>query len=110
MKFLGFTFFEKDKPDPSVLIPLSQAKRHETVEAEYARRQSEEERRPGSGGRKGLNGKKDGSDSELGRSTSPLRSPYTIEGLREEVTNDLATGHDTAYDCESCMAEEACGG
>ena len=43
MKFLSFTFFEKDSPDPSVLIPLTQAKRHETVEAEYARRQSAEQ-------------------------------------------------------------------
>ena len=104
MKFLSFTFFEKDKPDPFVLVPLAQAKRHETVEAEYARRQSVEQRRQSDtcvG--KGLNGKKYGSESELGRSANPLHSPYTIEGLREEVTNDVATsGHDTAYDCEFC--------
>jgi hypothetical protein len=104
MKFLSFTFFEKDKPDPSVLVSLAQAKRHETVEAEYAGRQSAEQRRQSDTyAGKGLSGKKDGSESELGRSTNPLHSPYTIEGLREEVTNDLATsGHDTAYDCEFC--------
>lgn len=108
MKFLGFAFFEKDQPDPSVLVPLSQAKRHETVEAEYARRQSEEQKCQSDGSiDKKVNGKN--GDSELGLTTNRMLSPYTIEGLRQEVTSEVGpSGQDTSYDCEFCHGGEVC--
>jgi hypothetical protein len=103
MKFPGLEFFEKEELDQSVLVPLSQAKRHKVVEAEYARRHSEEQKHQGALG----DGKdtKDGSESEEGvmRMSSLEYSPYTIEGLRAEVMEDMKTnGYDTAYDSEFC--------
>ena len=108
MKCLGFTFFEKDQLDPSVLVPLSQAKRHETVEAEYARRQSEELKRQSDGS---IDKKVDGKegDSELGQATNQVLSRYTIEGLRQEVTSEVGpSGQDTSYDCEFYDGREVC--
>ena len=99
MKFRGISFFEKNKLDPNVLVPLSQARRHKTVEAEYQRRQSEEQKRQAEFGDDKT--KKDGSDCEQGvRSLSSSEySPYTIEGLRAEVMEDMrAGGHGSAYD------------
>jgi hypothetical protein len=101
MKFLGLEFFTKDAPDPSVLVPLAQAKRHSTVEADYARRRSEEGHRVSNADDKDPGAKKDGSDSELGRADSPAHSMYSIEGLREECMRDVvASGQDSSYDCE----------
>lgn len=112
MKFLGANFFEKDKLDSNVLVPLSQAQRHKTVEAEYQRRQSEEQmRQAGLGEGKD---KKDGSDTEKRARplSSSLHSPYTIEGLRAEVMEDMRTsGHDSVYDSElSSVVKEVFGG
>jgi hypothetical protein len=112
MKFLGANFFEKDKLDSNVLVPLSQAQRHKTVEAEYQRRQSEEQmRQAGLGEGKD---KKDGSDTEKQARplSSSLHSPYTIEGLRAEVMEDMRnSGHDSVYDSElSSVVKEVFGG
>lgn len=105
MKFLGTNFFEKDKLDPNFLVPLSQSKRHKVVEAEYQRRQSEEQKRlAGLGDDKT---KTDGSESEEGvrRMSSAGYSPYTIEGLRSEVLEDMRnSGHDAAYDSAFCTS------
>ena len=101
MKYLGLEFFEEDKLDPNVLVPLSQAKRHQVVEVEYQRRQSEEKNRSGDG-----RDKKDGSESEESGLTmsSAEYSPYTIKGLRAEVMEDMKnSGHDSVYDSECCV-------
>lgn len=106
MKFLGFTFFEKESVDkyPGVLVPLAQASRHPTVAAEYARRRSADGRNPdGSPSSTEKKVEKTGSDGEDGvlRTSSTEYSPYTIEGLRAEVHEDASSGgHDTAYDCK----------
>lgn len=101
------SLFTKDHVDnyQGVLVPLSSAKRHPTVEAEYARRRSAEGRNsdgtPGTPVQeKKVEGK--GSDTEDGvmRTTSANYSPYTIEGLRAEIMEDAdsGSGGDTAYD------------
>lgn len=101
MKFLGITLFEKDSVDKyeGVLVPLATAQRHPTVEAEYARRHSEEgERSEGSDQPTAV---KD-DEAKAGQSTAnrEWNGTYTIEGLREEVMDDVgAGGHDSAYDC-----------
>lgn len=106
--------FQKESVDNyhGVLVPLSQAKRHESVEAEYARRFSHDGARPGSAsGSKKKDSDDDGAaapggkgDEETGRGAPAgaiWDGAYTVEMLREEVTNDVAaSGHDTAYDCE----------
>ena len=104
MGFMGFTNpFHKESVDDyqGVLVPLANAVRHPTVAAEYARRRSLE----GSDGSPHSNDtKKDKtSDNEDGvmRTTSAGYNPYTVEGLRAEVDEDVAaSGHDTAYDCK----------
>ncbi|KAJ5054111.1 uncharacterized protein L3040_000394 [Drepanopeziza brunnea f. sp. 'multigermtubi'] len=124
MKFLGTTLFEKDlsvNDFADVLVPLAQASRHPTVVAEYARRRSAEGRRsprlgsgldPG-GEKKISDGDADAAtavDREDGmlRTTSDEYSPYTIEGLKAEVREDLsAGGHDTAYDLKSKVINKA---
>jgi hypothetical protein len=97
--------FHKDsvKDYQDVLVPLANAQRHPTVEAEYARRRSAE----GHGSTGDFNGAKkevrNESSGEEGvmRTTSHKYSPYTIEGLRAEVVEDLASsGHDSSYDCK----------
>lgn len=114
MKLLGVTLFEKDSVDnfDGVLVPLAQATRHPSVAAEYARRRSAEGGgSPENGSARGAEIKGDektgrgGSDADgedgVLRTESDEYSPYTIEGLRAEVMEDLsAGGHDTAYDCE----------
>jgi hypothetical protein len=108
MGFLGLKKpFQKASVDnyQGVLVPLAQAQRHPTVAAEYARRRSAEGR---SSDEVAVDpAKKDktttgADDSENGvmRTTSAGYSPYTIEGLRAEVTEEVgAGGHDIAYDC-----------
>jgi hypothetical protein len=97
--------FHKDsvKDYQDVLVPLANAPRHPTVEAEYARRRSAEAH--GSVG--GVNGAKKGARNENSgeegviRTTGHNYSPYTIEGLRAEVVEDLASnGRDSSYDCK----------
>jgi len=113
MKFLGFTFFEKDSVDqyPGVLVPLGQASRHPTVAAEYARRRSAEGRsEDGSPVEKKAEGKGSEGDGEDGvlRTSSAGYDPYTIEGLRAEVHEDASSGgHDTAYDLKSKVINKA---
>ena len=83
-------------------MPLAQAKRHETVEAEYARRFSQE------GGGLSPSGSKKEDDNKAvdEEGAAPTRSrvwdgAYTVEMLRDEVNSDVAaSGHDSAYDCE----------
>ena len=109
--------FQKESLDnyQGVLVPLAQAKRHETVEAEYARRFSHDGR-PVSPTPSKKNDSPDGGRAPDGKvDEEGARAPaggiwdgaYTVEMLREEVTNDVAaSGHDTAYDCE-CEVREA---
>lgn len=87
-------------------MPLEKAQRHPTVEAEYARRRSPD----GSsdcgdvdGTKKEVGSPNDGDSSEdrVMSASSCNYSPYTIEGLRAEVMEDVAaSGHYSAYDCE----------
>lgn len=105
---------------PNVLVPLSQAQRHSTVTAEYERRRSEDRR--GSAGDLGKKesgsgrseegvfaGDAGGGDVDVGGEEADVRttgsagySPFTLEGLRAEVNEDVAkSGHsNSAYDCE----------
>jgi hypothetical protein len=109
MKFLSHIPrpFQKEAVDnyQGVLVPLAQAKRHETVEAEYARRYSQEGRGLSPSGSKKDDDAQDNKavDEEGAAPTRPRvwDGVYTIETLREEVNADAATsGHDTSYDCE----------
>lgn len=96
--------FQKESVDnyQGVLVPLAQAKRHQTVEAEYARRYSLE------GGGLSPSGSKKEDDTKAvdEEGAAPTRSRvwdgvYTVEMLREEVNSDVAaSGHDSSYDCE----------
>jgi hypothetical protein len=94
---------ESVKDYQDVLVPLANAPRHPTVEAEYARRRSAE--RHGSvgdltGAKKEARNENSGEEGVM-RTTSHNYSPYTIEGLRVEVVEDLASsGHDSSYDCK----------
>lgn len=99
--------FAKESVDkyPGVLVPLAQAKRHETVEAEYARRYSSEGQRPGSLSKKEDSADEKGADAqgnlETGHTRPVWNGQYTIEGLRAEINEDVAaSGHDSSYDCE----------
>jgi hypothetical protein len=96
-----------------VLVPLSRAKRHETVEAEYARRYSLEGRPISpSGSKKDEDAQKDKAiDEETGAPTQSRvwDGVYTVETLREEVNADVAaSGHDSSYDCEYIPGEVPC--
>lgn len=92
----------------NVLVPLATAKRHETVIAEYERRRSAEGLRdlslesPGEKPQEkdGIDGI-DGNEKGVLSTGSKVYSPYTIEGLKAEVFEDVkVTGCDSAYDCE----------
>ncbi|CAL3972766.1 unnamed protein product [Diplocarpon coronariae] len=112
MKFLGFTFLEKDSVDDyqGVLVPLAQANRHHTVVAEYARRRSAEGRisNPANGLKKEGEGSDGYGEDKVLRTSNAEYSPYTIEGLRAEVNEELAAGgHDTAYDLKSKIINKA---
>jgi hypothetical protein len=102
--------FRKDslKDCQDVLIPLANAPRHPTVEAEYACRRSGEGHNSNTAKYDTMK-KEDGtpnssqSSGEEGvmRTSSTNYSSYTIEGLRAEVMEDVAaSGHDSAYDCK----------
>lgn len=98
--------FRKDSVNDyqDVLVPLANSQRHPTVEAEYARRRSAE----GHNGNTAsydkkedgpLNSSKSSGDEGVMRTSSANYSPYTIEGLRAEVMEDVtASGHDSSYD------------
>jgi hypothetical protein len=106
--------FQKESVDnyPGVLVPLAHARRHHTVEAEYARRYSQEGEAAApeaSDSKKGAS--EDGKEAENVRDVEASRlrgvwdRTYTIEGLREEVNEDVAaSGHDSSYDCKSCAS------
>lgn len=101
--------FKKDSVNDyqGVLVPLSQAARHPTVAAEYARKKSAEGAR-NSTEHVGKNDESEGKDVGTGRAeegvirtTGDAYSPYTIEGLKAEVFKDItASGHDSTYDCK----------
>lgn len=82
-----------------MLVSLADASRHPTVAAEYARRRSLE-----AANSDGARDEKKSRDVEGGGAGEGF-SPYTVEGLRAEVNEDVATsGHDSAYDCKiSCL-------
>jgi len=106
MGFMGLTSpFKKDSVDSyqGVLVPLANAARHPTVVAEYARRQSAAN--DSSDGNSDDPLKKDAAkpveENGAMRMSSEGYSPYTVEGLRAEIHEDVtASGHDSAYDCE----------
>jgi hypothetical protein len=106
MGFMGLKGFgHKDSVNDftDVLVPIANAKRHPNVIAEYQRRNSKEGARPDA---TVVIDPKDEStgDSEGGlpRTTSSVYSPYTIEGIKAEINDDLgATAVDTAYDCKN---------
>jgi hypothetical protein len=109
MGFMGLTRFgHKDSVDDftGVHVPLANAKRHPDVIAEYQRRNSKEGVRPDATiVTESKDEMKDGplTDSEGGipRTSSGVYSPYTIEGLRAEIHEDVAaSGHNSAYDCK----------
>jgi hypothetical protein len=89
----------------NVLVPLANAQRHSTVTAEYDRRRSQDGRT--SSGDAGSTKKKESEDeSGVLSSRSAAYSPFTVEGLRAEVYEDVgASGHDTAYDREFYFSE-----
>jgi hypothetical protein len=103
MHFLGLQKpFKKDSVDDyqGVLVSFAHAARHPTVAAEYARKRSAEEaREKGSG--EGVKSKDDSEENGVLKTTGDAYSPYTIDGLRAEVFEDVgAGGHDCAYDCK----------
>jgi len=106
MKFMGITNpLHKESVDDyqGVLVPLENAARHPTVAAEYARRRSLEAVGSDGAAHSDETKKDKSSDNEDGvmRTSSAGYSPYTIEGLRAEVNEDVAaSGHDSAYDCK----------
>jgi hypothetical protein len=104
MGFLGISRpFQKETTSnyPGVLISLSEAKRHDTVEADYARRRSEEASWSEDSGVSRV-AKSDEEGTKTPRSV--IWHAYTVESLRAEVNGDVAaSGHDSAYDCEFCF-------
>ena len=83
-----------------MLVPLSNAKRHDRVEAEYARRLSEEAASLSDSGVSCVAAGKAGSDEEL-RAPGGIWHTYTVESLRAQVNEDVAaSGYDIAYDRE----------
>jgi hypothetical protein len=118
MGFLAIKgLFRKDSINDyqDVLVPLANAQRHPTVEAEYARRrsaegQSKNDNTPGFATTKKegpLHANETSGEEGVMRTSSQNYSPYTIEGLRAEVMEDVAaSGHDSAYDCKLFLAPE----
>lgn len=107
MGFLAIKeMFHKDSVNDyqDVLVPLDQAQRHPSVEAEYARRRSADGKNGESDGEKKvrpLNASENSGEEGVMRTSSTNYSPHTVEGLRAEVMEDVAaSGHDTAYDCK----------
>ncbi|KAE8441502.1 hypothetical protein EG329_004890 [Mollisiaceae sp. DMI_Dod_QoI] len=109
--------FHKDSIDDyqGVLVPLAQASRHPTVAAEYARRRSSEglsDNNTSSSAKSAEDSSipKEGDAGEDGimRTSSAGYNPYTLEGLRAEVNEDVAaSGHDSSYDLKSKVINKA---
>jgi hypothetical protein len=116
MGFMGLTSpFKKDSVDnyEGVLVPLANAARHPTVVAEYARRRSAANDSSDGNSDDPLkkDGAKPGEENGVMRMTSEGYSPYTVEGLRAEIHEDVATsGRDSAYDCEPSLEPRMCEG
>jgi hypothetical protein len=91
---------QKDSIDDykGVLVPLSQANRHPTVAAEYARRRSNEGRSENSDDLTYGPGPKPEEEGDV--MVTAGNDMYTIDGLRAEVQNE--SEGDSAYDCELC--------
>jgi hypothetical protein len=97
--------FRKDSVNDyqDVLVPLANAQRHPTAEAEHASRRPAEGH---DGNTASYDKKEDGplnfsesSGKGVMRTSSANYSPYTIEGLRAECMEDVtASGHDSSYD------------
>jgi hypothetical protein len=116
MGFMGLTSpFKKDSVDnyEGVLVPLANAARHPTVVAEYARRRSVANDYSDGNSDDPLqkDGAKPREDNGMMRTSSEGYSPYTVEGLRAEIHEDVATsGQDSAYDCEYSLEPRMRGG
>ncbi|TVY73178.1 putative MFS-type transporter PB1E7.08c [Lachnellula suecica] len=112
MKFMGLTNpLQKESVDnyQGVLVPLANASRDPAVVAEYERRRSLEAESDGDRSKreKVEKGSGDGEEGVL-RTSSALYSPYTIEGLRAEINEDVSpSGHDSAYDVKSKVINKA---
>jgi hypothetical protein len=109
MGFMGLKGFgHKDSVNDftDVLVPIANAKRHPDVIAEYQRRNSKEGARPDATvvtdpKDKSTDGPPSDSESGIPRTTSGVYSPYTIEGLKAEINEDVsASAHNTSYDCK----------
>ncbi|TVY91080.1 putative MFS-type transporter [Lachnellula willkommii] len=89
-----------------VVVPLERAIRHPTVVAEYARRCSARtSSSEGSGGSAHADDSKKDNEAGVMRSNSSSYTPYTIEGLRAEIEEDMglvasASGGDSQYQYE----------
>jgi len=89
---------------PGVLVPLANAQRHSTVEADYARRRSEDEQNRSDGD---LAPKKD-ADEKAPVDLNSDRAMYTVEGLRREIESEAVPGGvDTPYDLKSKVINKA---
>ena len=88
-----------------VLVPLANAQRHSTVEADYARRRSEDEQNHSDGDL--ASGKKE-ADEKAGVNPNSVGAMYTVEGLRKEIEAEVgAGGADTSYDLKSKVINKA---
>jgi hypothetical protein len=120
MGFLAInSLFHKDSVSDynNVLVPLEKAQRHSSVEVEYARRRSAKgngSTKDDSGQKKeagALNGSESCGEDGVMRITSADYKPYTIEGLRAEVMEDVATsGYNSAYNCKLFSSPKCPGG
>ncbi|KAG9233231.1 major facilitator superfamily domain-containing protein [Amylocarpus encephaloides] len=111
MHFMGLSFNHTDSVNDyeGVLVPLANAQRHPALIAQYQRRLSEEGRAVATSGDPEAKDLKntDGEEGVL-RTESQAYSPYTIEGLRAEISEDVAvSGHDSAYDIKSKVINKA---
>lgn len=116
MGFLGLSKpFKKDSVNDyqGVLVPLAQAKRHPLVIEAYSKRRFAEGLTSDSAssgtavaglGDTKAEAKEDepsGGEEGVVRTSSKLYCPYTVEGLKAEVLEDVsARGEDSAYDRE----------
>lgn len=120
MGFLGIKKpFQKESVNnyTNILVPLANAKRHDTVIADYERRRSAENLAPRASSLTSSDAKKEsdagvGAGADVGRNEKSLGngvySPNTIEGLRAEVYEDMArSGEDSAYDLKSTVINKA---
>ena len=88
--FLARQFGPVQQSDfPGVLIPFEHAERHHSVVSRAEELKAEDEK---------TSSPSDSDPEKLGERRSSY-SPYTIEGLRNEIVTDIAAfGHDSTYD------------